>query len=356
MVDRITLEQVTKRFGDLAAVDGVSLSIAPGEIFFLLGPSGCGKSTLLRIVAGLEREHTGRVVLDGEDVTGAPPEERRLAFVFQNYALWPHMTVAQNVSFGLEVRRVPPSERRERVARMLDIVGIGTLHDRYPHQLSGGQQQRVALARGLVVEPRILLLDEPFSNLDAGRRRAMRDELAKLRDTLGLTILFVTHDQEEALALGDRIAVMARGRMMEMGSPRDLYHAPRTEFVASFLGERNLAPAHLEPRPDGFVARSRFGRGSLVGVDPSRRIAAMVRPERCVLEERESSGGPLMGVVRRITFLGSTERIEVGLDDGGGVLVSQRSERTSPWTVGARVRVRIEGEDVVLLERSSDES
>ena len=248
MTAHLELEGLTKRYGrGPAAVEGVSLSVARGECIALLGPSGCGKTTTLRMVAGFVRPDAGRILLDGRAIERDPPSRRRIGMVFQSYALFPHMTVAGNVSFGLEMQGTKAAERATRVAAVLDMVGLRAMADRYPSQLSGGQQQRVALARALVTEPDLLLLDEPLSNLDATLRGEMRAEIARLQRRVGITTLFVTHDQQEALALADRVVVMAGGRVVETGTPRALSEAPSALFTAGFLGARTVLPGRAGP-------------------------------------------------------------------------------------------------------------
>ncbi len=258
--DGVRLDAVTKRYGALAAVDDVSLTVGRGELVALLGPSGCGKTTLLRLVGGFETPDAGRVTIAGRDVTAAPPQERPTAMVFQSYALFPNLSVGENVAYGLRVQKRPKAEITERVAAALDRVDLDGMEDRSVGQLSGGQQQRVALARALAVEPAVLLFDEPLSNLDLALREETRRELKALQAELGTTSLYVTHDQQEALALADRIAVMRAGRIVETGTPQRLYDEPETAFVAGFLGGTNLVtdPALIErmveePRPEGRV-------------------------------------------------------------------------------------------------------
>jgi putative spermidine/putrescine transport system ATP-binding protein len=242
----LRLDRLLKRYGTQAAVDGVSLDVARGECIALLGPSGCGKTTTLRLVAGFITPDEGRILLDGRAIERAPPHRRPIGMVFQNYALFPHMTAAGNVAFGLEMRNLPRAECEQRAQQALAMVGLAHLSDRYPARMSGGQQQRVALARALVIEPELLLLDEPLSNLDAGLRVEMREEIARLRRTLGITTLFVTHDQEEALALADRVAVMDRGRIVECAAPAELTERPRHLFTAGFLGARSVLAGRAE--------------------------------------------------------------------------------------------------------------
>jgi spermidine/putrescine transport system ATP-binding protein len=318
----IALEGVTKRFGPTLAADRVSLSVEEGEFFALLGPSGCGKTTLLRLLAGFEHPDAGRIVIDGMDMSGVPPNKRPVNMVFQSYAVFPHMSVAENVAFGLKVDRVPAPERRRRVDEALALVKLEGLGARRPHQLSGGQKQRVALARALVKRPRVLLLDEPLSALDAKLREAMRGELTQLQKTVGVTFIFVTHDQEEALAMATRCAVMNEGALEQVAAPRDLYARPASRFVADFIGQVNLFAGRLRRAEDGapgFVspdfsepipieAREAAGEGP---------AWMAVRPEAIDLATaRDPAGGApgavrMSGTVTRISFLGSHSALEV---------------------------------------------
>jgi putative spermidine/putrescine transport system ATP-binding protein len=241
----VRLEGITKRFGGTVAVDGLSLDVTPGEFVCLLGPSGCGKTTTMRIIAGFVEPDAGGVFINGQDVSHRHPNRRDIGMVYQSYALFPHMTVAENVAFGLRMRRIPRDRMTERVARILDLVGLASLGDRKPGQLSGGQQQRVALARAMVIEPTVLLLDEPLSNLDAKLRKRMQVELKTLQRTVGITTIHVTHDQEEALTLADRVAILNHGCVEQVGAPRDVYAKPRNVFVADFLGKANFLPGEI---------------------------------------------------------------------------------------------------------------
>jgi spermidine/putrescine ABC transporter ATP-binding subunit len=321
---RIDLENVTKRFGALAAVSEVSLSIQEGELFTLLGPSGCGKTTLLRLVAGFYAPDQGEIRFDGQRVNEVPPSERGIGMVFQNFALWPHMTVGENVAYGLKLRKVGQAEIAARVAGAFDKVKMPGLGGRYPGQLSGGQQQRVALARALVLNPRILLLDEPLSNLDAKIRVQVRQEIRKLQKDLGITTMYVTHDQEEALTLSDRIAVFNQGKVFQLGSPKELYERPANRFVADFIGINNLIDGTVSAiDATGQQMTTATAVGTLSALLDQRakvgdRCVLCIRPENAALETRSST--PSHNQVRgRITFaayLGNALRYDVELAPG----------------------------------------
>jgi iron(III) transport system ATP-binding protein len=349
----VELDRLTKRFGVTAAVRELSLSVGRGEFFTLLGPSGCGKTTTLRIVAGLVEPDEGRVLFDGRDVTRLPPWDRNLGMVFQNYALWPHMTVFDNVAFGLVERRVARDEVRRRVREALEKVGLAGLEGRFPSQLSGGQQQRVALARALVVRPGLLLLDEPFSNLDAKLRVQMRAELARLQRELGITTLYVTHDQEEALVLSDRIAVLDSGRLVQAGTPRELYENPRDVFVADFLGGANLLPAVVVRRGHAEAEVEVAGARLVVpAADTDPEVPGVwlsVRPEH--LELSSASPGALRGTVRATDYLGWTLQAEVVLPDGTRVQVRGLDPAT-PLEPGQEVFLRIRADRARVFPRT----
>ncbi len=303
----IRLRHVSKRFGETLAVDDVSLDVAEGSFTTLLGPSGCGKTTTLRMVAGFHRPDTGDIFLRDVRVTDLPPHRRNTAMVFQEYALFPHMTVAENVGYGLRMRRVPGPEARRRVAQALEMVGLGGQERKFPHQLSGGQQQRVALARALVVEPEVLLLDEPLSNLDAKLRVRVRTEIRQLQQRLGKTTLYVTHDQEEALAISDQIAVMHNGRILQVGSPAEIYFHPANRFVADFVGlanfiEGEVVDAH-HVNVDGLVVT--VARP----INRAGRVTLVVRPEMVRLLPAAAVEQPaLRGRIAATAFLGSLTR------------------------------------------------
>ena len=328
----VALEDVVKRFGDVVAVDGVSLDVRPGEFFSLLGPSGSGKTTCLRMIAGFERPTSGRILLDGRDVSDLPPFERDVNTVFQDYALFPHMTVAQNVGYGLMVRKLPAGERAGRVADALEMVRLAHLGDRKPGQLSGGQRQRVALARSLVMRPKVLLLDEPLGALDLKLRQAMQIELKEIQQEVSLTFLYVTHDQEEALTMSDRLAVFNQGAIEQVGSPAEVYERPATAFVAGFIGVSNVL--------DGAAAARITG---------SER-AFTVRPEKIafVATEAEVDGSQCTatGHVREVVYLGAITRYIVELDQGGELVVMEQNLATSSMEAlqvrGKPVRLRWE--------------
>jgi len=320
----ISLRGLTKRYGDLAAVEALSLEVAPGELVALLGPSGCGKTTTLRLVAGFLDPEAGEIWVGERCLSSpravVPPERRRMAMIFQSYALWPHMTVAQNVAYGLRLRGLARAERDRRVAEMLGVVQLATLGGRYPGELSGGQQQRVAVARALVVEPEILLLDEPLSNLDANLREEMRFEIRRLHEAFGITTLYVTHDQAEAMVISDRIAVLQGGRVVQAGVADELYARPRTRFVAEFIGRTNLVDAEVVA-PDTIARGAIRLRLATGGLTPGTPIAVSIRPHEIALDTAGAArpAGPgesgeanvLAGIVRRVSFLGDQLECQV---------------------------------------------
>jgi iron(III) transport system ATP-binding protein len=351
----IQIERVSKRFGAVTAVRDLSLAVADHEFVTLLGPSGCGKTTLLRLIAGFMTPDAG-VVRAGPTTLSTPagvvpPERRGMGMVFQSYAVWPHCTVYQNVAFGLEVRRVPRAEARTRVTRVLELVNLAGLEVRYPGQLSGGQQQRVALARSLVVEPSILLLDEPLSNLDARLRERMRWELKELQRRTGITFLYVTHDQSEAMALSDRIAVMHQGELVQLGPPREVYTRPATKTVADFMGLVNLVPGRVMrvAADHGLVAIGGHGPVSLAlppGVVNGQAVHIAIRPESLRLGVPGSGpaddGVAVPGRVADVTFLGNLLDCHVTLDDGTRVRAQVDPRRA--FEIGQPVHVHFDTE------------
>ena len=295
-MSRLVLADVSRRFGTVTAVDRFSLTLQPGEFVSLLGPSGCGKTTTLRMIAGFLEPSEGTIDMDGRRISAPgstlPPEKRNMSMIFQSYAIWPHMTVAENVAFGLEVRRLPRAEIQTRVAKILDVVQMGHLAARYPHELSGGQQQRVALARAIVVQPAVLLLDEPLSNLDANLREEMRFEIRRLHDEFKITTVYVTHDQSEAMVTSDRIAVMNKGRIEQIDAPHVLYARPRSRFVAGFIGRTNFlegARQGSDVRFDGFSAAAAV----LEGAAAAGELVYSLRPQAIGLAAQKPNGGAL---------------------------------------------------------------
>jgi len=351
----LELREVHKRFGATAAVDGLSLAIQPGEVFTLLGPSGCGKSTTLRMVAGLEEPDSGEVFLDGKLIASTrsclPPERRNVGMVFQSYAIWPHMTVFENVAFPLQLRGASKASIRERVDNVLELVGLGGLGSRGATDLSGGQQQRVALARAIVYEPKLLLLDEPLSNLDARLREHMRVELRSLQQRLGIAVLFVTHDQAEAMVLSDRIAVMSAGRIEQVGTPAALYERPATPFVRDFLGRVLTLPLIVSSEDCAEVVgetgvRVELPRGAPAPLRGGRALLAC-RPEDVYVEPHALPGlNRLAATVETAAYLG--EHIEYGVRTAGGQLLLVISPRRQRFDLGAAVSVRVDTSGATL--------
>ncbi|MCS6933213.1 MAG: ABC transporter ATP-binding protein [Acetobacteraceae bacterium] len=341
----VTLEGVTKTFpGGTRAVDAVSLAIAEGEFFSLLGPSGCGKTTTLRMIAGFEAPDAGRIRVRGADITALPPEKRNMGMVFQNYALFPHRTVAENVAFGLRMRNVPKADIAARVRQALAMVRLEGLEDRRPAQLSGGQQQRVALARAIVVNPTVLLCDEPLGALDKKLRQAMQFELKELHRRLGLTLVYVTHDQEEALTMSDRIAVMRAGRIAQLGTPREIYDRPTSRFVADFIGDTNILDG--EPREGGLAMPG--GWVSPVASLPPGVRAIALRPEQVRLTA--AGGGIVDATVEEANFLGDSMLLKLGLPAGVALLARvPRDADPALTTPGSRAGVSWRPEDPVPL-------
>ena len=329
----VTLSHLTRTFGQVKALDDFSLDLAPGELVALLGPSGCGKTTALRALAGLEGVDSGAVVVGGRDVTRLPANRRDMAMVFQSYSLFPHLTVAGNIEFALGLRKVPSRDRAGAVAHNLELVGLGGHGDRYPHQLSGGQQQRVALARALAVRPQVLLLDEPLSALDAKVRVQLRDEIRRIQTEVGITTLFVTHDQEEALVIADRIGVMESGRLVQVGDPREIYSRPATPFVADFIGTTNALHGDAK---DG-VANVLGQSVPLLPGSPTGPVSVLIRPESITL--RPTADGA--GTVINTGFMGATSRVTVALTDGTLVLVQLRGSTRDGLVPGERVAVEL---------------
>jgi iron(III) transport system ATP-binding protein len=349
----VRIHEVVKRYGETTAVDRVSLNIAGGELFFLLGPSGCGKTTLLRMLAGFVAPDAGDIFFGEQRITALPPRSRDAGLVFQTYALWPHMTVAENVAYGLRVRRLPRAEIAERVEKALTMVRLEGMEERRPNQLSGGQQQRVALARALVIEPRVLLLDEPLSNLDARLRDEMRDEIRRLHQETGLTMIYVTHDQKEALTLADRVAVMDHGTLVQVGRPRDIYERPATRFVANFLGDSNFIPGTLH-KMEGTSCEVETALGTLRGLAGSEKLSVAaavtcsIRPHAWTLDAPADTPNRIEGRVERLTFLGEIVQLRVlaGQTPIDVVCLPHVGGRLTP---GATLSMSVPPEQVVVL-------
>ena len=333
----VLIKDVTKRFGQVLAVDRVSLQIEPGELLTLLGPSGCGKTTILRIVAGLETATEGQVFIGEADVTRLPPNARDVTMMFQSYALFPHLTVFENVAYGLRVLKSPEAEIGRAVQEVMELVGMTGMAGRNPSALSGGQQQRVALARSLVLNPKVLLFDEPLSNLDAKLRKRMREEIRLLQQRLGITAIYVTHDQAEALAISDRIVVMDRGRIAQIGTPLELYHEPANRFVAEFIGEANFLPATIETAAEGW-ANLRIGPQSLrlkSRLASPGLVTVLARPEAIRIH---IDGEGLPGIIQKVSYLGSAAdyTVETTL---GPILITDYDMAGGVLSSGAAVRL-----------------
>ena len=346
----VRMEGLSRHYGPVVALDRLDLTLQPGELVALLGPSGCGKTTTLRLVAGLEDADTGRITVGGKDITHLSAAKRDMGMVFQAYSLFPHMTVRQNVAFGLRLRKVSAAQRDKRAIEMLDLVGLSTQADRYPHQISGGQQQRVALARALAIEPQVLLLDEPLSALDAKVRAQLRDEIRRIQLEVGITTLFVTHDQEEALAIADRVGVMKDGRLEQLAPPTEVYSRPATSFVAEFVGLSNRLAGEVR----GGEVTVRGVTLPLVERDvPDGQVVALIRPEAVTLASHTSAeSGPLVGTVIAVTFLGATSRVTVDLGDTRVLAQLPTSEATT-LPAGSPVVLTIRP-DPVLVSAASD--
>ncbi len=353
----VSLQDLSRSFGTTRALDGLSLEIAPGELVALLGPSGCGKTTALRIVAGFESADTGAVLIDGKDISSVSAARRDMGMVFQSYSLFPNMNALDNVAFGLRMRKQGSAQRRKRAGELLDTVGLGPQAQQYPHQLSGGQQQRVALARALAIEPRVLLLDEPLSALDAKVRLQLREQIRTLQQRLGITTLFVTHDQEEALSMADRVGVMLQGKLEQIATPDRLYDDPATVFVAEFVGAMNRIPAELQagtsPRTVAVLGSTvpvknqepPENQGESAGGDGS--VDVLVRPEGLTMQVVENGNG----IVTHRTFLGSVTRVRVILSGDVAVQIDKPSSEAAALAPGTSVSVTLPRDPVLVAPR-----
>jgi len=339
----VAFEELHRWYGSVHALDGLTIDIAPGELIALLGPSGCGKTTALRALGGLDEVDQGRILVDGKDMTSVPTNKRNMGIVFQAYSLFPNMTARDNVGYGLRLRGVDGTTRKRKAEEMLELVGLGRQAQRYPHQMSGGQQQRVALARALAIEPKVLLLDEPLSALDAKVRRQLREEIRRIQIMIGITTLFVTHDQEEALAMGDRVGVMSAGQLEQIAPPSELYDRPRTRFVAEFVGLTNRIPGTAS---GGVVDVLGTPVPLLDGSAQSGQVQALVRPENVRLVPADDGTAR----VAAVSFLGSLCRAQVTLPDETLVVAQMSASESRGLVPGATVRVVVDPAPVFAVE------
>jgi len=353
----LELTDIEKRFGETAAVTGFNLKAEKGEFVSFLGPSGCGKTTTLRMIAGFEQPTSGSIVLDGTDITYRPPNRRNVGMVFQSYALFPNMTVAGNIGFGMKIKGRSKDEIRKRVGELLELINLPDKGGRYPYQLSGGQQQRVALARALAIEPSVLLLDEPLSALDAKIRVALRLEIRQIQRQLGITTVYVTHDQEEALSLSDRVVVMSEGRMEQVGTPFEIYNFPATPFVASFVGTLSLLPATVVDGPGGRVkvAGQEIRIARPIEFAAGKTVSVALRPEMASLGTSTDGANNVQGRVTDVSFLGSIVRIRVALGgDGPVVALDEFNEPTLRLpAVDETITINFPADGPLVLDREA---
>ena len=350
----LSIRQVRKAFGPTVVVQEFNLDVKQGEFVSFLGPSGCGKTTMLRIVAGFEEPSAGTVNIGGKDVTALKPNQRNIGMVFQAYALFPNMTVAGNIGFGLKVAGRPSAEIRSRVSEMLDLIKLQDFGNRYPYQLSGGQQQRVALARAMAPRPQVLLLDEPLSALDAKVRVSLREEIRAIQKELGITTVFVTHDQEEALSMSDRIVVMYNGRAEQVGTPFEIYNRPATRFVAGFVGTLNVIEGTITDPAAGTVsiAGGAVSVGNRVaGRKAGEAVSLALRPEAIALGRREGRDGLVNGTIREVSFLGSVIRVRVAVGEALLSLDTFNNPASPPPVAGETAEISFSSSDMLILDR-----
>jgi len=354
---QVVLKNVSKHFGKVRAVDDIDIEFAPGTLTTLLGPSGCGKTTLLRLVSGLEPTTSGTILFGDEDVTHLSATRRDVGMVFQSYALFPHMTVEQNVGYGLGVLKTPADETKQRVREVLQMVDMDGFQSRYPNELSGGQQQRVAVARAMVLRPKVLLFDEPLSNIDSKLRRSMRDDIRRLQQASGITSIYVTHDQAEALAVSDEIIVMKDGAIEQQGPPRSLYHKPETPFVANFIGESNVVKGALSSKGDNKVIS--FGDASIEMPvteqtdHPDGPVSLSLRPEVIeVVPRSEATAESLSGVIKQNAYMGPV--IEYTIDTESGQLFTRAPAYAGIFEAGEEVSVRVRPDEIIVIPENGD--
>lgn len=371
----VSLINLTKKFpsldgsGEVLAVDSINLEVKTGELVTILGPSGCGKTTTLRMVAGFEFPTSGSIMIGGRDVAQVPPNKRGVSMVFQSYALFPHLTIYENIAYGLRVQKVPASEIASRMDAILELMQLTTMKKRFPSQVSGGQQQRIALARAIIIEPSVLLFDEPLSNLDAKLREYMRDELRKLQKRLGITSLYVTHDQEEAMAISDRIVIMQDGVMRQVGAPRQIYEHPQSSFVANFMGKANFVPVQvlgregeaavieldgrrITVRKPGAAAPS-SGEGTIVVRPEAVRLSALVATAQQDADGRERSAPLLVGSIERITYFGNIARYEIKTGDLTVLAERYNPQVFEPHEEGESIGIDFEMDSVRILAKGN---
>jgi len=349
----LSINNVTKQFGDVVVVDNFNLEMEKGEFVSFLGPSGCGKTTTLRMVAGFELPTSGKILLDGMDITNKAPNQRNVGMIFQSYALFPNMTVAQNIGFGLRIRKLDPADVRARVDEMLNIVNLEKHADKYPYQLSGGQQQRVSLARALAIRPDVLLLDEPLSALDAKIRVSLRAEIRAIQRRLGITAIFVTHDQEEALSISDRIVVMNVGEMEQVGSPFEIYNFPKTQFVANFVGSLNNADAEVVDPANGILAMDgvhfKTAEEDFASRKKGDKVKISVRPERFSFAVEPKKDNVIDCTIESITFLGAVVRIQIKIGNTNFNMDTFNNPFLELPAIGAKEQVMCSKEAVLVL-------